>query len=203
VRRIVGEISPLAGTIGERYLAETRHIDAEAIADVLGTADAVGWHPAVYFNEPGHSLHDRRLGCIVGVMTDPKTALPTGAISRTYVDSDLRKIGKAKTLGSPTGVIRVSPDTEALGGLFLSEGLETALAAMSIGLRPIWATVSTAIMSAFPVLSGIEAITVLPDHDANGAGERAARGVERRWRRARREARILRSNRLGDFNDVL
>ena len=83
----------------------------DAIRDILERTDAIGWHPEVFFNEPGHPLHGQLLGCIVGVMTDPATAAPTGAISRTYVHEG-HKIGKAKTLGSPAGIIRLSPDDE-------------------------------------------------------------------------------------------
>ena len=63
-------------------------------------------------------------------MSDPATAKQTGAISRTYIGADLTKIGKAKTLGSPIGIVRLSTDDEVLGGLFLAEGLETALAGL-------------------------------------------------------------------------
>jgi hypothetical protein len=106
----------------------------------------------VYFNEPGHPLRGQRLGCIVGVMTDPIRAKPTGAISRTYVDDDLRKVGKAKTLASPSGILRLTPNGDVLSGLHLAEGLETALTAMAVGLRPVWATGSTEKMKKIAVL---------------------------------------------------
>jgi putative DNA primase/helicase len=202
VADIVREIAPVRGSPGEIYLREARAIDTSAIADVLERTDAIGWHPAVYFNEPGHALEGRRLGCIVGVMSDPVTAKPTGAISRTYLHDGL-KIGKAKTLGAPAGIIRLTSDDEVLEGLHLAEGLETALSAMSIGLRPMWATGSTSLMAKFPVVSGIEALTIVADHDRNGAGERAAREAETRWRGAGKEVRLLQATALGDLNDVL
>jgi hypothetical protein len=167
-----------------------------------GRIDAIGWHPAVYFNEPGHALHGRKLGAIISVMTDMITAEPTGAISRTYIHEG-RKLGKAKTLGSPAGIIRLSEDADVLEGLHIAEGLETALAGMSIGLRPMWAAGSTALMAKFPVLSGVEALTVIVDHDANAAGERAARELEARWLDAGREVRLLRSDDYGDLNDII
>ena len=34
-----------------------------------GESSAVGWHPAVYFNQEGHEPHGKRLGCLVGVMS--------------------------------------------------------------------------------------------------------------------------------------
>ena len=39
-------------------------------------------------------------------------------------------------------------------------------------------------MAKFPVLSGIEALTIIADNDLNGAGERAAAAVASRWREA-------------------
>jgi CHC2 zinc finger/Toprim domain len=202
--RIRLEMRPLiSAPTAMAYLHDVRKIDVAAIKDVLSRSDAIGWHDRVYFNQPGHPLHAQRLGCIVGVMTDVLTAQPTGAISRTYIAHDLTKIGRAKTLGLPTGIVRVSPDEEVLTGIFLAEGLETALAGMSIGLRSMWAAGSTSLMARFPPLSGIEALNLLVDHDANGAGERAAREVETRWRSADREVNLLRSDALGDLNDAL
>ena len=189
----------------ERYLSQdARRIHTTAIADLLKRTDAIGWNPAVYFNEPGHPLHGQRLGCIVGIMTDPVTAQPTGAISRTYIGPYGKKVCKAKTLGEGGGVIRISRDEDALHGLFLGEGKETCLAAAALGLTPIWATGSATTMAKFPLVAGIESLTVIADHDANGAGERAAREVEARWGTAGREVRILRAKAVGyDLNDAL
>ena len=202
-KQIVSEMVPILGTPVERYLRDVRKIDTSAIVDVLErTADAIGWHPAVYFNEPGHALHGRKLGAIISVMTDMITAEPTGAISRTYIHEG-RKLGKAKTLGSPAGIIRLSEDADVLEGLHIAEGLESAFSAMSKGFRPMWATGSAALMAKFPVLSGIEALTIIADHDAHGAGERAAAEVASRWREAGRETHVYLREVLGDFNDVL
>ena len=136
-------------------------------------------------------------------MTDPVTARPTGRSSRTYLGPGLKKIGKAKTLGSPAGIIRLTPDEDVTYGLWLAEGLETALSAMAKGIRPVWSTGTTAIMKTFPVLNGIDCLTIIADHDASGAGEEAAREVEARWRRAGRKARILMPEQPGDLNDLL
>jgi putative DNA primase/helicase len=201
-KQIAFELRPVLGSPGETYLRDARKIVTSAIEDVLERTDGVGWHPAVYFNEPGHALHGRKLGAIISVMTDMITAEPTGAISRTYIHEG-RKLGKAKTLGSPAGIIRLSEDADVLEGLHIAEGLETALAGMSIGLRPMWAAGSTALMAKFPVLSGVEALTVIVDHDANAAGERAARELEARWLDAGREVRLLRSDDYGDLNDII
>ena len=135
-------------------------------------------------------------------MTDPVTALPTGAISRTYLH-DGKKVGKAKSLGQGGGVVRISPDDEVTQGLFLAEGIESALAAMSIGLRPVWSTGGKGLLRTFPVLSGIEALTIVADNDANGDGERAADEVAARWLQVGREARVIVWDGIGDINDAL
>jgi putative DNA primase/helicase len=201
IAQTAAELQPIIGTPGETYLRDVRRIDTSAIADVLERTDAIGWHPQVYFNEEGHALHDKRIGCIVAVLTDPVTAAPTGGITRTYLHEG-RKVTKAKGLG-PAGIARLDLDEDVLGGLFLAEGLETALAAASIGLRPMWSAGSTAIMAKLPVVAGIEAITVLADNDANGAGERAARELAARWTEARKSVRLWIPTSPGDFNDAL
>ena len=156
-------------------MRHTRRIDTRLITDVLERIAAAGW-AAVRYNEPAHELHGQKLGCIVAVMTDPVTAKPTGGIGRTYVH-DGRKVAKAKSLG-PAGIVRLNRDDDLLEGFHLAEGLETSLAAMSIGLRPTWSTSSTSTMSTLPVLGGIECLTILADHDPTARGERAAREIE-------------------------
>jgi putative DNA primase/helicase len=201
VASIVSGMVRLRGTPGEAYLRDARRIDVGEISDVLDRTDAIGWHRECLFLEDGRRLHGKRIGAIIGVQTDPATGKLAGGISRTYVHEG-RKVGKAKSLG-PAGIVRLSRDEDVLGGLFIAEGLETALAGMSIGLRPMCSMGSTAIMANMPVLAGIESISVLADNDANGAGERAARELQSRWRAAGREARLWKPNTLGDLNDML
>jgi putative DNA primase/helicase len=212
IETIVGELVPLSGTPGEQYLREKRRIDTDAIADILARIDAIGWHPAAYFNQPDpskphHEFHGRRPGCIAGRMSDPITGVYTGAISRSYLDLDLNKIGKAKTLKTDDmpkgGVVRMSRDDETLAGLHLVEGLESGLALMAEGFRPCWSTGSAWVMAEFPILAGIEALTVFADNDKNGAGLRSARAVEARWVGAGREARVIIRDKLGDINDAI
>jgi putative DNA primase/helicase len=200
IASIVGGIVPLHGTPGESYLRDVRKIGTDAIADVLESSDAIGWNPSVLFREPGHPLDGKRLGAIVGIMTDPMTAQRTGGISRTYVHQGI-KVAKAKGLG-PAGVARLTPDEDTVGGLHLAEGLESALDAMSKNFRPMWSTGSASIMAKFPILSGIEFVTVIADHDDSGAGQKAANELKRRYRAAGRQARAWISTAPGDFNDI-
>lgn len=203
VDKTVRELVPIAGTRGEMYLRDVRKINTGAIVDVLGSVAAIGWHPECLFREEGHSLDGRRLGAIVAVMTDPMTAKPAGGIARSYIGPDGAKVAKAKGLG-PAGIVRLTTDEDVLAGLFLAEGLETALDRMAHGARPMWSTGSTSIMSAFPVLAGVEALTIFADNDAEKtrAGERAARQSAQRWRAAGREVIAVMPDAAGDFNDM-
>jgi hypothetical protein len=74
----------------------------------------------------------------------------------------------------------------------------TSKAGMAAGLRPMWSTGSTSIMSSLPLLAGIESITIMADHDPSGAGEKAPRAVEERWRSAGREAHVFMPDEPGD-----
>jgi Toprim domain len=203
IKAYIREIGPVRRSPGERYLAEERKIDTDAIRDVLERTDALGWHPSLYFNEPGHPLHGQKLGAIIGVMTDPITALPTGAISRTYLDREGRKVLKAKTLGSPPGLIRLSEYADVLSGLHLAEGLENGLTAMARGFRPLWVTAGKGLLRTFPLLADVQRLTVFADNDPNGDGVRAANEVTSRWLQAGRKAYVIVRDGIGDINDAL
>jgi hypothetical protein len=73
-----------------------------------------------------------------------------------------------------------------------------------VGKRPAWALGGTSELKSFPVLSGIEALTILVDNDANGAGQNAAAQCSARWLEAGRDVFRPIPNHTGDdFNDVL
>jgi putative DNA primase/helicase len=57
-------------------------------------------------------------------------------------------------------------------------------------------------MAAFPTLAGVETLTLLVDHDENGAGQRAAEQCASRWADAGKEVIRLRPGNVGDFNDL-
>ena len=135
-------------------------------------------------------------------MSDARTNKLTGAISRTYIGPDGKKLGKAMTLGRPAGIVRLSWDDDVCAGLMLAEGIETGLDAMSLGLRPLWCTGSTSLMASFPPLGGIMSITVIADNDPSGAGLKAARALEATWLAGGREVRIFMADQIGDLNDM-
>ena len=84
-------------------------------------------------------------------------------------------------------------------GLAVAEGIETALSA-AIAFTPIWSTVDKDNLSKFPVLNGIEALTIFADHEPGGIA--AANKCADRWLGAGREVRVWKSPVAGqDAND--
>ncbi len=99
------------------------------------------------------------------------------------------------------GVIRLVPDADVTLGLGIAEGIETALSVMASGWSPVWAAIDAGNVAAFPVLAGIESLTIFADHD--DAGLSAARRCLGRWHAAGREACIVAPPGTGnDWNDT-
>ncbi|MGX0962350.1 phage/plasmid primase-like uncharacterized protein [Bradyrhizobium japonicum] len=108
---------------------------------------------------------------MVALMTDIVTNEPCG-VHVTYLDGEGRKIARNMYGRAKNAVTRLSADEDVEYGLAIGEGVETCLAT---GFRPIWATLSAGTMAAFPVLSGIECLTVFADNDESGTGLGAAK----------------------------
>jgi len=156
------------------------------------------WHPACPWGVG-------TAPCIVARFTDALTNEPRGLWRRPITGE------KPKTLGPMAGgVIRLWPDDDVEQGLVLGEGVETTLAAATriqhngTLLQPAWATGGSGNVARFPVLPGVEALTLLVDNDENGAGQQAAEKCARRWLATGREVELLTPNRLNDdFNDLV
>src|SRR5262249_576917 len=96
------------------------------------------------------------------------------------------------------GVIRLSRDEQVTQGLVIGEGIETCATAL-LGVAPVWSCMDAGHVAAFPVLAGIESLTVLIDDDA--AGRRAFAEVRERWQYAEREVIGIESPHGNDLND--
>nr|WP_255607903.1 toprim domain-containing protein [Ancylobacter sp. Lp-2] len=100
-----------------------------------------------------------------------------------------------------TGVVRLSSDDTVTSGLAIAEGIETALATP---FRPILACLVANNLAAFPVLGGIEALTIFADNDASGTGERAALTCAERWHAAGVEVTVRMMDAVGvDYADLV
>jgi putative DNA primase/helicase len=125
------------------------------------------------------------------------------AVSRVFIDDDGNKHGRR--FYGPTGeaAIKLDPDDSVAGGLFVGEGVETCLSARQLGLRPVWALGSAGAIRDFPVLDGVECLTLLQENDANGASQRVCEACAARWHASGREVIINTSNTGNDLNDAL
>lgn len=179
VLRLWESAVPIAGTIVEAYLA-SRGLTYDGLA--------LRFRP----------------GCrsMVALITDALTGEPCGA-HRTFLDRDGNAIrlpdGRKKKMmmgRAAGGVVRLY-EREAPFGLAIAEGIETALAGE---FRPVWACLSSSIMKSFPILPGVDALTVLADHDR--AGIDAANTVGERWHAAGCEVTLTMPTQSGkDFAD--
>ena len=110
-------------------------------------------------------------------------------IHRTFLHNDghpiLDDAGKKIRwmLGRASGAaIKIDSDDDVTLGLHIGEGIETCFAARQLGYRPVWALGSAGAIAAFPVLAGIEAITVFAEND--DASNRAAEACCARYENA-------------------
>jgi len=140
---------------------------------------------------------------LVALVTDFETNEPL-SLHRTWIE----QTGKADVspnrmlLGNHTakgGVIRLWPDTDVTMGLAVGEGIESCLA-FAHGFEPVWSAVSAGNMADLPVLSGIEALTVIGDADR--AGVEAANALADRWHEAGVYVQVVMPSK-GDVNDYL
>jgi hypothetical protein len=170
------------GTAAERYLERERGLNLGD--DIAG--GALRWSP--------------RLGAMVALFRNITTGEPQ-AVSRTFLTPDARKIER-KFFGPVGGAaIMIDPFDAVTTGLHIGEGIETCLAARSLGLRPTWALGSAGAIAVFPILAGVECLTLLAEHD--DASARAVNVCAARWHGAAREVFINRPIGGKDLNDAL
>jgi putative DNA primase/helicase len=127
------------------------------------------------------------------------------AIHRTWLNRDpagqWRRRDRASLGPISGGAVRLAPAAEVL---MVSEGVETAASAMQAVQLPVWAALSASGLVAVVLPPIVRSVIILADHDASGAGERAARVAAARWVDEGRRVRIALPPEPGlDFNDVL
>jgi hypothetical protein len=182
------------GTMVERYLASRKLTLPPDPGEVLR------FHPACPFK-------DKKAPAMIALFTDAITNQPRG-IHRTALLPDGsgrdRTIGKMMLGGSDGAAraIKVSPDADVTMGLGIAEGIETALAVMSYGWLPVWAVGSAGAIGTFPVLAGIDELTIFADIDENRTGMREAEKCAKRWSEAGRLVTTRTPRRAKDWNEA-
>jgi hypothetical protein len=170
------------GTSVERYLTQERRLDLPA--DLAN--EVLRWHP--------------RIGAMLTLYRNVLTGQPQ-AVQRTFLDPDARKIGRKFTGPSGGAAAMLDPFDEVLDGLHVGEGVETCMTGRYWGLKPAWALGSTNGIGKFPILGGVESLTLLQEN--NGPSQRACEACAMRWHEAGREVIINTANHGDDLNDAI
>ena len=191
------ERQPFTGSPAETYLRVTR-----SIGDWLEAFDldeSLGFHPDCPFE-------GQRLPCMVALVRNIHTDEPQ-AIHRTALKLGPRpeRIDRRSYAPVKGGAIKLSLDGDVTTGLLIGEGIETVLASsLKLQFRPVWSVISKSGIADFPVLGGLESITIAVDRDKDGAGQQAADACVRRMSAGGLEAiRAYPPAGYKDFNDVL
>jgi putative DNA primase/helicase len=179
------------GSLVEAYLASRALVLPVELA-----GGVIRFHPRCPFGTERHP-------CLVALMRDVVTDEPR-AIIRTALTPAGQKIDR-KMLGPKAGAtVKLSPDEAVTTALTVGEGIETTLAAMALGFAPAWACGDAGAIRAFPVLPGIESLTIAVDRDKSGTGQQAAIECSARWTNSGREVfRVIPTRQGEDLNDVL
>jgi putative DNA primase/helicase len=176
-----------AGTPVETYLRSRRLELDDAVCE-----EVLRWHPGIR--------------AMLALFRNIQTSEPQ-AISRTFLDREARKDvtrapGGRRFLGPTKGAaIKLDADEDVLSGLHIGEGIETSMAARMLGLKPTWALGSADAIRAFPVLSGIECLSLLRERD--DANARAADACADRWLEVGREVFDVNPIAGNDINDSI
>jgi putative DNA primase/helicase len=178
------------GTLAEHYLNVERHQNLPA--DLCGRV--VRFHALCPWEK------ERRPCMVVAFRSIADDTLV--AIQRTLLSDDGKKLDR-KTLGPCGGAaIKITADEDIEQGLHVGEGFETCLTAHALGLRPVWALGSASAIGDFPVLVGIDALTILGETDKKGSNAKAAIECAARWTAANREVFLV-TPPSGDMNDLV
>ncbi len=202
------QAGPIEETLAERYLLVHRKLDVPE--GVSGRV--LRFHPACPF---GTATYPCLIALVRSIIPNdpnkPETIDRPQGIVRTALlpDGSALKIdGKTARKGRGLiggGAIKLADNAEVATSLTVGEGLEIVIAGMMppMRYRPAWALIDSANIARFPVLAGIETLTILvdndpPDRHGRRAGQAAATECAQRWAAAGREVIPIISRREGD-----
>jgi hypothetical protein len=177
------------GTLVEPYLAER----GLSLPDEF-TCEVIRFNSALFFE-------CRRVPGMVALFRDIHTDKACG-IHRTFLDEHGRKITRMMLGRAKGAAIKLDADENVTDGLHVGEGFETCLAAHLAGYCPVWALGSAGGIAKFPVLGGIEALTILTEQNDGGKNAEAVAEASERWHDADREVLTIEMMVGNDFNDA-
>lgn len=115
------------------------------------------------------------------IITDKPVAIHRTALKRDgSAKSDHPNLGNARKMWGPVkgSAIKLSPDDDVTLGLGIAEGIETALSILSANWAPVWALGSAGAIASFPVLAGIDCLSIFADADEPGMRAGDIHGVK-------------------------
>ena len=193
-----GQGIPIAGTLAERYLAETRRIDVSKLP--VNVSDSLRFLARCPF---GAQLKP----CLLALMQDPESDQPIG-IQRIGLECQRGKVRKLERMAlGRVGAVKIWP---AGAQLVVGEGLETTLAAATRipyrggAVQPAWSVISSGGLSRLPHPSRRRAADY-PGRSRRQWRRPSRRGtLPERWTRAGRTVVRLTPKRVdADFNDLV
>ena len=191
---ILAETVPIAGTVADTYL-RSRGLPDPAVGDLR-------FHPNLRHRE-SRTSHPAMIAVVRN--QDGERI----AIHRTWLKADgtgKADLPKPRMMLGPVagGAVRLA-EVGSENALGVAEGIETALSVMAACPNlPVWATLSTASLKGVLPPPEIQSVVVLADHDASGAGMRAAEALAERLVAEERGVHIATPPKVGDdFNDLL
>lgn len=190
--RIWDDAGDTRGTVVQTYL-QSRGIELPDGADVLRFHPRCPWRD----EEAGRTI-------FVPAMIAAMRAIDGDAITgihRTRLTDAGAKVDR-RMLGIAAGAaVKLDDDDAVTMGLAIGEGVETCQAARQLGFRPAWALGSAGAIAAFPVLPGVEALTLLAENDPTNA--KAVDTCGARWHAAGREVIVVEPASGSDILDAL
>jgi hypothetical protein len=188
---IWAEASTDLGPLAISYLTRPRAEGGRGLVIPAGLAGRVLRFHGRHWWRPDGGDKPVQAPAIIGLYRDIRTDAPR-AIWRRALTPDGCALGPPRFRGPKAGcAIKLTADEYVEQGLTVGEGVETVLAAMMRGFAPAWALGDAGSVERFPVLPGVEAVTICVDNDANAVGQKASATCFDRWRAAGREVWCL------------
>jgi hypothetical protein len=180
-RGIFDYAMPIEGTLAQRYF------EGRDLWSVARMIDDIRFNPGC-----PRGQQFRQPAVVVAMRNFQSNAVV--AVQRIFLNREAKKDGAPMMLGSAGGAAMQLQRLQD-GKLHVAEGLETALAVIAMDHGPVWALGSTSLIKSFPVLDGVNDLTIWTDRDpvdpktGKRPGESAADTCQQRWHGAGRETR--------------
>ena len=193
------------GTPVEKYLVG-RGIKLKSYNDIRYTR---GKLPLEFQNTGGDHVvdYDIMVALYRDIETNEPLAIHRTYLAEVYLDSDWTRSryqvrAKANLGSSVKGVIKLSDDADVYDSLHVTEGIETALTALSQGYAPTWALGDCGTLHNLEPIPGINNLVIFADNDKDGQGLKSAENCRVLW--GERNVKIFIPKQSGhDLNDKL